>query len=154
MNNLTTTGKHVVKQLRCDLSDEEKLRKAEGIGHKINDLTKIQTAKKESASSYKAQEERVDGEVKDMARALASGYEMRDVECRILMDYTEATVSYERCDTNEIVETRRMTVHERQMRLPLDEESGIDTVTLSSGGKSVTLTKEDYDRGIEKIING
>jgi hypothetical protein len=121
MENLTTTGKHVIKQLRCDLSHEEKLLRGEVIGHKLNELGRIQAAKKEAASSYKAQEEAAQGTVSVMGRALASGYEMRDVECRILMDFKNATVAYERCDTNEIVEERRMTVQERQMRLPLDE---------------------------------
>ena len=115
----TSTDQKVVKKLPCNLTDTEKLRKATELGHKMAEIGRIQSDKKESASAYKAREEASQGVANEMGRALATGWEIRDVECIVLMDYAEGLVTYCRTDTHEIVEERRMSAKERQMRLSM-----------------------------------
>lgn len=152
----------VFKELPCEVGPVELLEFGKKLSHHIDTVAGIQAAKKQSASEFKAMEEKAVEEMTATARVISTGIQYRDVECRVMFDHRRGIVETFRCDTAEIVDVRRMKDYERQISIPLSDDEAtesesedatsldgsdpetetapVESVTLSNGTDSVTLS--------------
>ena len=111
-----------MKYLRVDFTREE----LEGFG---KDMARSAAArdeavegKKAAAAQFSEKIARAEMELASLARKINNGYEFKNVECKIRLDYPSiGFASVVRQDTYETVETRLMTPEEKQRELPLEE---------------------------------
>ncbi len=144
-------------------TEEEKRQIAQDMANGVAEVQRLDDHTKAVVSQLKAETDAVQGRVNLAAEKLRSGFEMRDIECEVVMAYIDDVVRWVRTDNGEIAHERRMRPEERQMKLPESSigdignamidaaESGAleslrpkkgsdcESVTISHGGRSVTL---------------
>ena len=65
--------------------------------------------------------------IKEKVSKINAGYEMIAVECHIVKDYNDSIIRYVRMDTGDEVDSRDMTIEERQMRIDeIDKDVSAD----------------------------
>lgn len=114
---MTEKSEYVKKWCKYDFTDEEKKEIAEELAIKTQQLDALEDEKKAVMSSYKEQIERLQSDVKGAATRYKDGYEMRDIECEVIRDFEDGTISFYRTDNGARVRVDKMTVAERQMKL-------------------------------------
>lgn len=128
------------RTLRVDLTDKERVAMSTDLVRAIQARDEAEEEKGEVMAQYKADIERHAAQVSKVARVLANGFEMREVECRVTplegdeaAKYPDPQIVVVRTDTNEVVQVRAMTEEERQQALPL--------------GKDEPAVENDHDDG-------
>lgn len=125
--------KTIKMNLRCLLTDEEKLSLGNELADATNDLREIENDKSRVTSDFKARATAVEATISIASNKLRSGYEHRDVECKVQFDDPKpGKKTIYRQDIADIgdgltiVEERDMTDEEialsNQMSLPMAEE--------------------------------
>jgi beta-phosphoglucomutase-like phosphatase (HAD superfamily) len=114
------TVKRVVdtRQLRCLLTRDERLERADEMAKAQQDFEAEEETQKEIKAGLKAKLEGLDAKRSELARVVASGAEYRPTDVETMYDFTTTTVVEVRTDTGETINHRRMTEAERQMPLP------------------------------------
>lgn len=108
----------VDREIEVDLVPAEKFDRAQKLVEAMDVVTKLDLefsrVKEQHKGLVKAQEEIIG----NCARAISTGRERRLVQCNEVYDYVEATVTTYRRDTGEEIDTRKMTLKERQLSMP------------------------------------
>lgn len=105
--------------VRCVLTDEEKLAAGRALAEATNDLIEIENDKARVVADFKAKLTAVEGHVSTLSNQLRSGCAFRDVECSVRFnDPRTGEKTIYRDDTGAKVETRGMTDEENQIELP------------------------------------
>jgi hypothetical protein len=87
------------------------------------ELEEKRRLKKGVAAEFNEAIKRVEGDVSLLARKRRDGYEMRDMECTEIYDYITGEIMV--CGPlGEVLETRTMTVEERQQELSFGSDAG------------------------------
>lgn len=73
-----------------------------------------------SAALHKAARAEAVATIRNLTVRLTNGYELRDVACDLVRDFTQHSISIVRLDTGEIVDVRPMEPAEAQHSLPLN----------------------------------
>lgn len=112
-----TTG---TRNLPVLLTDEELLRRGKRIAAIEEDIGRVEYTLTSAKGQHKAEVTRLEGERAQLSRDIRNGYEHRSVEVEVRHDYRAATVVTSRTDTGEVIDTRTMTIEERQVELELE----------------------------------
>lgn len=151
-------------------TEKEKAQIAADLANGVAELARMEERKKSVASQIKAEIDAKQSSVNAAAEKLRSGFEMRDIECEVVYAYIDDVIRWVRTDNGRIAFERRMRPEERQMKVPFDDDPGIgaigtammdaaekgeleklrpkkgsgcDSVTISHGGRSVTLEAKE-----------
>ena len=114
----------VRKYVRHYFTDEEKLDVSNKISEAIISKSRLEGDLKTVQSQFRSRITEASAEISGLAQKLNAGWEMQEVECRIVRDFDEGIVRFVSIETDEVVEERPMSIDERQMRLgDTDEET-------------------------------
>lgn len=103
--------------LRYDFTDDEKKELASEMAQAITDLNTAENDKKAVMSDYKSKIDAFSAKASNIAGKLQSGWEMRNIDCRVEKDYRKRIAKIYREDTGEFVKERRIPDDECQMNL-------------------------------------
>ena len=121
--------------LRVDFTVEELREFSKELARKTAELSQGEEDKKAAVSQFADRIAANRADTSRLARNINSGYEMRMVECDVLLNQpVTGTAQIVRLDTGEVVKERAMTGNEMQADLPLD---ALDTATAK-----VTATRK------------
>ncbi len=108
----------ITRKLRCKLSDEELRSKGEALAGSVDEKQKKKVEAKNAASIARAAIKSLDEKIRRLTRDYQDRSEERPVECREVVDVRRSQVNTVRQDTGETIESRPMSVEERQGDLP------------------------------------
>lgn len=91
------------------------------LNEKIAELTEKKEKFSEEAKTVAAIVKGTDGEIKKALAAKAEGGEEREMECPVIINYTEGTYTVKHPETGVVIESRPLKADERQQGL-FDEE--------------------------------
>ena len=155
--------------LPCRLTDAELLKHGEALAIERDERNKLVHEAKSTAADFKARIEKRDAEVDRLALIVRDKAESRPVVCELRRDLELGVMETWRTDTGELVATRVLEPHERNLELfpELDDEaakraadrladeikrsaealrpkrgSGIDSVSITSGGRGAKLNAD------------
>lgn len=115
--------------LPVQLTNDEQLAAGKKLAESVRTLTNCQAQAKSAASQFKAKIDEMQAKINGLQILISDGYELRNVPCENVMDYTDVTVRVTRLDTAEIVEERKLTEDEKQATLPFDGEEAAENET-------------------------
>lgn len=111
--------------LRHNYTVDERLKMADELAGAHNRMEDIESEEAVVKAQFKDRKAQVEQTVQKLARQLSSGFEMVNVECKLIYgDPNPLEVSYYRIDTGEKVKTRAMHSDEMQEELPLTDREG------------------------------
>lgn len=116
-------------RLPVKLTEEERLSRGQRAGELGYDLTQVEEREKETKAAFKAQKERLQGEINDLLNQLRSGKEWREVPVSIDKDLKQRLEVTTRLDTGEVVSTRPLGAEEMQGELTLAPTQEIKPAT-------------------------
>ena len=120
----TPESTKITQQLRCQLTDEEKIQAGKELAEATNELTELENDKAQIVSDFKAKTTSAEARVAVLGNKIRSGYEFRAVECSVTMDTPEPGLKQTvRLDTKEIVTTAAMSEDEKQRKLELEGDA-------------------------------
>jgi hypothetical protein len=105
----------LIEELPVKMTDEEKLLKGEYIAQVHHELVELEAEKKALMGSRKRAIDAKKDLLAHLAHELATGEELRPVQCRERPRYYDLMVDVVRMDTGRIVRSRPMEPHERQL---------------------------------------
>jgi hypothetical protein len=113
--------------LTCQLTEEEIRAAAEAMARYHDDKQELEEQITSIKAEFKAKIEQCEANIRAQKRLVRDKRETRPVDIEITSNFTDCTVTTTRLDTGEIIEDRKMTGDERQLRItdddgPLDEE--------------------------------
>jgi hypothetical protein len=126
--------KNVVLHLKVPLTDQQKCVLSDEIAQAIEEMREAQSELKFISSEINGRIKAADAKVQTMANKIRSGYEIKEMKCLQMLDFSNGTVSVRRLDTGELVSERAMTVEERQPTLPLAHSKENENVQDPSDG--------------------
>ena len=88
-----------------------------------NRASEAEEQKKAAMAGFKDTIEKEQLTARMSARHISNGYEMRNIECKKYLDFTNCTVKVIRTDTGEIVVERKMRDNEKQMSIASYDET-------------------------------
>lgn len=107
------------RTLAVALTDHELLERGDQLARAHQAVLDAKAEQKAAAERAKDTLNELEGAVRRLARVVREKTEPRDVECRIVHDYAAHSVQVVRTDTGEVVASRAMSEHERQIGLPM-----------------------------------
>lgn len=97
--------------------ETEKREIAANLANGVAELQRLEERKKSLQSQIKSEMDGKQAAVNLDAERLRSGFEMRSIDCEVVMAYTDNVVRWIRTDTGEIAHERKMRPDERQEKL-------------------------------------
>jgi len=130
-NTAKAEPKVITKQqqeyLKCILTEEEVAQAANELARGISSLKELDDALTSIKAEFKGKVEKEEANINVKARLVRDKHEYRNVECDAIHNFTDCTVTIVRKDTNETVETRKMTFSEKQTTIDFDaKKDGLD----------------------------
>lgn len=107
----------IEKVLPVELSDDELKVKASELTTALRKKNSIEADKKAVMAEFKNKIEDVAVEIADLTTIVHEKKERRPVKCYIKFNYERSIVETVRSDYGEVVESRSMTIAERQQKL-------------------------------------
>src|SRR4051812_37003184 len=120
-------GKPFKKEVLCGISGDAKAAKQDRITEALGEIKKTKGEMKEATSGHRKTIRELENEVENLRTQVTSGKELRAVSVAEHKDYRRNLVEIVRVDTREVVETREMTMDERQQTFetsPPSKEKG------------------------------
>ena len=114
---MITTDETEIRPCKYVFTDEEMREIAGKLAAATQELEDLENEKKAVASSYKERIDHAQLKARRESRRYRDGYEIRNIECRVLRNYDDGTINYVRTDNGESVLIRPMTAAEKQMRI-------------------------------------
>lgn len=103
--------------LPCRLTDAELLKHGEALAIERDERNKLVHEAKSNAADFKARIEKRDAEVDRLALIVRDKAESRPVVCELRRDLERGVMETWRTDTGELVATRVLEAHERNLEL-------------------------------------
>ena len=116
-----TLQRTVVRSLPVSLTDDELLKRGAELAAAVQDIATEEGRQADIKASMKAKLAEIEARRTQLAIAVSRREEHRDVEVDIFHDYPRAVVQDIRRDTGEVLTTRVMSEHERQIGLPIEQ---------------------------------
>ena len=113
----TLAKRKTKKLLKVILTAAEERQFGKDIARTRQELSSVTDQFDEVKSQFKSKMESCEKEQNRLSVLLNNGYEYRDVECELTLDYTTARALCVRTDTGEVVEERAMTHDELQREM-------------------------------------
>jgi hypothetical protein len=105
------------ESLKCYLTQEERNEITNQLTAALQEIDQLDQELAAVKKQFASDKESRQGIVKSCTQRLTNGYEMRPVDCEVVYDYQNHSVTMTRTDTGEIVRTRNMTADEIQRPL-------------------------------------
>jgi hypothetical protein len=123
-----TEEKEVYEDVTCryEFTDNELQEMGGEVAVDLQKLEDIENELKSIKADFKARAEATAATIRSKSRKIRDGYEMRPIQCKVVMDYDRRKVFYYRTDTLTLGKERVMRDDEYQMHLPLDNPQGKD----------------------------
>lgn len=110
-------------EVKYTFSNDELLGLGQRVVRLIEERQEVEDRKKSANSQFKMELDRLSEQINQTSNKIGNGYTMQDMDCEVWFNRPEDGLkSYVRPDTGAIVFTTPMTLEERQMLLPLDEQ--------------------------------
>lgn len=100
--------------IKYTYTEDEKKDIAADMASLISDKEATEDQKKEVASKFTYEINKLDAKIKVLAQEFRQGYTYKNHDCYEIFDYESNEVFTHRADTDERVDTRTMTVSEKQ----------------------------------------
>jgi hypothetical protein len=117
-NEVTKTTKY----LRYIINDEQKRIIAQSMAESLKAISQLEANLKSVSTQLRAEIARHRATLLENSEKYRSGFEMKNVECRIEKDFNAGIVSVFRTDTFEAIESRPMEDSDRQAKLPIEKD--------------------------------
>jgi hypothetical protein len=118
----------VTEYLKYTFTDEELLALSKTMAKKNQDLGEVEDDKKRITADFSAKIQSFESEISALARKVYSGYEHRNVECKVLFHTPDIGMkTVVRTDSGEVVREEAMSTSERQEILPFVNGEDIRT---------------------------
>ena len=114
---MSPSAKPAYRQLPVELTPTERMARAMTAAERQSEYCELESQKKATTSTLGRQLKEIRSEIEDLQRAVRSGKETQSVQVETLRNEARRTVETLRLDTGEVVDTRPMTVEERQGKL-------------------------------------
>ena len=118
------------RYIRCDLTEAERSEATKELSRAIDAKDRADQEKAAVAADMKSRIERAIADIGRWNRTVRDGYEMRNVDCQVVYDFTEGVVRTVRTDSGEELESRKMRQEERQRQAdifdPEPEPEGVE----------------------------
>jgi hypothetical protein len=101
-------------------TDEEMAKLGEKLAKVLSEIDETQQDLKSYAAEKKAHLESLAGQRQFLVLGINRGLGWKDVECRVMKDYTLRTKSIVRMDTGEVVEVKPLTLEDIQTDMDLE----------------------------------
>lgn len=112
----------VNEYLKYTFTDEELLVLSKTMAKKNQDLGEVEADKKRIVADFTAKVQTFESEISTLARKVYSGYEHRQVECKVMYHTPDIGMkTIVRTDSGEVVREEAMSTSERQEILPFVE---------------------------------
>jgi hypothetical protein len=134
-------GKPYKKEVLCGISEDVKKTKQDRITEALGDVKKTKGEMKEATSGHRKAIRELENEIENLRTQVTSGKELRAVSVAEHKDFRRNLVEIVRVDTREVVDTREMTIDERQETFP-DAPRGRKQRALSPGDALATARAE------------
>lgn len=108
---------HEPHTLPCKLTEKDKAVAAEELATAIQQGESLELERKSALGDLKKRKDNLLERIHNLTIKVKDGIEMRPVECELKLNHTKLTATLIRPDTGEEVETREMTLEEKQMSL-------------------------------------
>lgn len=113
------TSKPIKRPLRCPLTPAEKEAKADALAGLIDERKNLENEKKAKVKMYSDLIKGKGTRIEELAEDVRTGEEMRQVDCKEVLDFRRSKVDTIRIDTDKKVDERPMTEREKQVDLEL-----------------------------------
>lgn len=117
---IVITKMNVTRRLKCQLTDAELLQAGRDLADSQQQMSELDSELKEMQQQIKSKIAREETRIGEITSMIRSGYTFRQVDCEQTKDYTDGVITVYRNDTNELVETEKMSQDERQTKLKLE----------------------------------
>lgn len=118
--------KQVRELCKCILTTNELLAYGQKMADSTQEIRSLEDQLTSVKKDFQARIDQQDAEVGRLSSALRSGYEHRDTDCELIMNWTDKTVKLVRLDTGEVIRSRVMSDDEKQMPLDVVDEEVIE----------------------------
>lgn len=105
-------------------SEEEKKQLGEDVVKLIGDLEEREAEKASATAKFNSDIKQIKLDLAEKSRNHRQGYEMRQAEIDVIMDYTSGTATYFNPFDDTIIRTRKLTQDEKQRKLFEEEGRG------------------------------
>jgi len=110
------------QRLKVKLTPEELLAYGQKLTDQLMDCSETKDEAKSVASTYKAKVDSLEAAIVVTRNLVHNKYEIREVECVNVLNFTTGRAVTTRTDTQEIIEDRPLRFEERESSLPFDDE--------------------------------
>lgn len=110
------------RSLKCDLTEEELLQAGEDLAKAIDEARTHEEQRKSANEDFKARIAACEAEITIKQRLVRNKNEFRPVSCEVTLNYTTLDAVVIRLDTEEIVQERKLTHEEKQMKIDFDKK--------------------------------
>lgn len=116
------------RNLQCMLTDADVRERSDALAQCVKEKADLQIARKAVVAGFKKRIDKVIREAESLAEEIRDRSTHRPVECVWLRDELSLRMELQRTDTHETVESRPMTLKERQGKL-FDEPEAVSEIT-------------------------
>ena len=135
------------RRLPVKLEDPERIAKAKEMAEAVAALAQKKEENKAVKSGLKASEDEIAARISACASVVATGIEVRNVQCYGVADFANGRIKHYREDTGEFVGDRAIRADERQLRVPEVEREPLIVVDGGRAGEpfNPVMTAEEAD---------
>lgn len=108
--------------LKYEFTEEEGRDLSNEMARKVTEAEDLEDQKKAVVSEFSSKINLARAEANSKAKKITSGFEMRQIDCKEIFNYTKSEVTVTRLDTDDTVEKRSMTNYELQEKIFPEEE--------------------------------
>lgn len=116
------------RSLRHDLPAAELADLGQQLSRAVKAQQELTDEKAEAMAEFNQRVKAGTARINELANALNSGYEMREVHCHRIIDFDAGIARIKRLDTGEIIEERPLLDDERQMVLEVGRATATETI--------------------------
>lgn len=113
---------HETHKLQCALSEQEVAAAADELARGLDEFEALEDEKKSLVEDFKARLAVEEANIKVNRNLVRNKYTYKDVECELVLNYSELTATLTRTDTNEVVKERPMSSAEKQMNFEFNNQ--------------------------------
>lgn len=114
--NVVNTGETRTVQVRYEYADKERAEISQNLAQRQIELTELAEEKKAVMSGFNERQKAKNVDIAKFCRQVRDGYEMRDHQCEVILDFKKKQKRYKDTGTKKIVKTEAFTPGDEQRR--------------------------------------
>jgi len=109
---------------RYQFTEEDKNKLSSELAEYCLSKATIEAEKKKVTSEYKAKLDACDARIQRLSEKISNGHEHRTFDCIVEKDFENKSIRFIDVDTDKVIEERKMSAHEFQMRITDKDTTG------------------------------